>query len=307
MNSISRLILAVLCAGVMLGTADARLWSDKTGKLVFEAELFAFNDEQVVLRRKDGQLGMYEIKDLSEVDQRFLKSQEALKQSQQTLQGKQVWKTKSGFEVVGRAVDYDQRDIQLSVRRGKLFVNDRLYDNMPDAYKVILQRTMAAQGQLDQPTDMDLQGWIERQGAKPLVMRVQGVLLEQSDGEEYLVPFSLFAHQDAKLLKAGWEEWVGAPQDDSLRSDEAFRLQSTAAALQSQQQMANEIARANMAFNAVNAGLFSYWEVTMYPQAGNPSAPGWVIMPGRNSEDAKRSAMRQYPGFVPGAVRKVSR
>ena len=168
-------------------------------------------------------------------------------------------------------------------------------------------RTRAAQGQLDQPTDMDLQGWIERQGAKPLVMRVQGVLLEQSDGEEYLVPFSLFADQDAKLLKAGWEEWVGAPQDDSLRSDEAFRLQSTAAALQSQQQMANEIARANMAFNAVNAGLFSYWEVTMYPQAGNPSAPGWVIMPGRNSEDAKRSAMRQYPGFVPGAVRKVSR
>lgn len=306
-NPISRLILAVLCAGAMLGTADARLWSDKTGKLVFEAELFAFNDEQVVLRRKDGQLGMYEIKDLSEVDQRFLKSQEALKQSQQTLQGKQVWKTKSGFEVVGRAIDYDQRDIRLNVRRGKLFVNDRLYDNMPDAYKVILRRTMAAQGQIGQPTDMDLQAWIDRQAGKPVVLRVQGVLLEQSDGEEYLVPFSLFADADAKLLRAGWDEWMGAPQGDSSRSDEAFRLQSTAAAIHSQQQLANEIAQANMAFNAVNAGLFSYWEVTMYPQPGNPSTPGWVVVAGRNSEDAKRNAMMQYPGFVPGPIRKVSR
>jgi hypothetical protein len=47
--------------------------------------------------------------------------------------------------------------------------------------------------------------------------------------------------------------------------------------------------------------------VTLYPVAGNPSPPRWVVMLGRNSEIATQLALQQNPGFFSGPVRKVSR
>ena len=56
---------------------------------------------------------------------------------------------------------------------------------------------------------------------------------------------------------------------------------------------------------AVEIGLTSLWEVTLYPQNGGQ--PVWAVVPGRDSRTAQSNALAQNPGCTLGPVRRVSR
>ena len=43
---------------------------------------------------------------------------------------------------------------------------------------------------------------------------------------------------------------------------------------------------------AVQAGVTSLWEVTLYPAAGQGGPPQWVVVPGRDSRQATAAAFR---------------
>lgn len=91
------------------------------------------------------------------------------------------------------------------------------------------------------------------------------------------------------------------------QDDQAFHLQSLAAAYQRDQKVNQRIAMMNLNLQAVQAGLTSAWEVTLYPNAGNPYPPKWVVTYGRNSLIATQEALRANPGYRAGPVRRVSR
>ena len=57
---------------------------------------------------------------------------------------------------------------------------------------------------------------------------------------------------------------------------------------------------------AVQAGLTSLWEVTLFPAGGRGGPPLWVVVPGRDSRQATAAALQQNPGFVAGPVRRVA-
>jgi hypothetical protein len=58
---------------------------------------------------------------------------------------------------------------------------------------------------------------------------------------------------------------------------------------------------------AYDAGLFDLWEVHLIPAPGIRSGPLSVVVPARDSRAATAMALQQYPGFISGAVRRVSR
>jgi len=68
-----------------------------------------------------------------------------------------------------------------------------------------------------------------------------------------------------------------------------------------------EIAMMNLQLQAIQAGVTSLWEVTLYPAAGQLGFPLWVVVPGRNSSQAIDTALHLHPGYVVGPVRRVSR
>jgi hypothetical protein len=307
MHTVSRsLLLSLVCLG-LIDAAQARVWTDKTGLYTVDADLFAFDGENVIVKRKDGHLGMFEVKDLSDEDQEYLKSEEALQMSQENLGQEQAWTMKDGYRLIGRIVDYKRVNVTFQRRRGRSFVNDRQYSSLPDMYQLIIRKTLEHLTGIANMDDRKLEQWFVTTAGKPQTFEIEGVVIELKDGNEYTVPFFLFSDESLELLKGGWDEWNAAHQDYETQKDESFRLQSTAAAMQRERAMEREIAVANMTFNAVAAGVTSLWEVTLYPANGNLSAPGWVVVEGRNSEQAKFNALSQNPGFVSGPIRKVSR
>jgi hypothetical protein len=154
-----------------------------------------------------------------------------------------------------------------------------------------------------------LEAWLVRQKGKPRTFTVDGVVFELENGDEYVVPFFLFSDEDRQFLESGWEQWLAAHRDNDYqqRNAQAFMLESLVAARQRDEQVRRRIATMQLGLEAVQAGITSLWEVTLYPARGNAGPPLWVVVPGRNSAQAVSNALAQNAGYVAGPVRRVSR
>lgn len=306
MRRYTPLMSLVLGLAVANAAAQAREWTDETGTYSIEAELFGFNDENVILQRDDGQLGMLKIDQLSAADREYLSSREAEEINRKNIKSSQAWTTGSGLKLVGRAVDFVRDEITIQRRRGRMYVNDRVFGNLPELYQKLLPEVIEHFDGVQIPDDRALRQWLLSLGGRPRTFLIEGVILEWENGDEYAVPFFVFSEQDRAWLKQGWAEWLAAQHDRDERDDLAFRLEAYAAAHLQNQQISHQIALMNLNLRAIQAGLTSAWEVTLHPVMGNPRPPRWVVVLGRDSREATFAALQQNPGYAAGPVRRVS-
>jgi hypothetical protein len=288
--------------------AEARLWTDSTGRYTLEAELVTMNDRSVVLQRADHELVAVPIDQLSEADREYLQSQSAAELARQATEPLQTWTLVDGTQLVGRIVDYTVRDVTLQRRRGRIYVNDRVLENLPEFYQRIVPQIVAHFENLHRADRQSLESWLVRQRGQPRTFRVEGVVLETETGDEFAVPFFLLSADELGVLQPGWEEWLAAHggNDYDALADHAFLLQSLAAARQRDRQVQRQVAMMNLQLQAVQAGLTSLWEVTLYPPAGRGGRPQWVVVPGRDSRQATQNALAKFPGYVVGPIRRVA-
>jgi hypothetical protein len=301
-----RVLICLLACQVT--RADARLWRDDSGRYTLEANLLAFNENSVILQRPDHDLVAFPIEQLSRQDREYLQSKEADELSRQSIEGLQTWTLRNRAKVVGRVVDYAQGDMTIQRRRGRIYVSDRPLANLPEFYQRLVPKIVAHFEDLPRGDHESLEAWLSRQRGQRRTFSLEGVLLETENGDEYTLPFFLFADDEQKLLKSGYEGWATARNGDDFGAldDLAFRLRSLAAARQRDRQVQREIAQLQLKMQAVQAGLASLWEVTLFPAGGRGGPPRWVVMPGRDSRQATAAALQQNPGFLAGPVRRVA-
>ena len=292
---------------LVVDTADGRVWKDQTGNYTIEGNLFAYDDEHVVIERGDGDLGMFEIEFLSEEDREYLRSTEGVERSKKHLDEEQSWELIDGYKLIGTLVDYTRTKVTIQRRRGKIYVNDRLFDALPPVYQTIVIKTL---GQFEQIADVDqdkFTRWVAQLHGRPRTFDVDGIVMELKDGNEYTIPFVLFNPRSLRLLRGGWEAWLSASEskDYNALNDESFHLQAQAAAIIRNQQISQQIAVTQYNLDLVRSGITSLWEVTLYPGPGNPFPPRWVMAQGRTNIQAVNMALQQNPGFVAGPVRRI--
>jgi hypothetical protein len=299
--------LTALLSLVLPALATARTWTDSTGIYSIEADLIGFDDESVILQRQDKELGAFPIDKLSKKDREYLKSQEARQANSASFDRMQTWTAASGLKVVGRVVNYTADEMTLQRRRGSIYVNQVAYDNLPPIYQELVRRIVSHLENIEIEDREDLENWMVDLRGRPKSYKLEGVVFELKDGNEYDVPFFLFSEQDQRILKRGFRQWEQVRDDYDRADDHAFRLRSMAATYEQDRQTDRQIAMMNLNMQAIQAGLTSAWEVTLYPRPGNMMPPRWVVVNGRNSAQAIQNALQQNPGFVAGPVRRVSR
>ncbi len=302
-----RFFALLLLPVLVVEIADARVWKDQTGSYTIEGNLFAYNDEHVVIERADGDLGMFKIDFLSEEDREYLRSTEGAECSKKHLDCEQAWELIDGFKLVGTLVDYTRTQVTIQRRRGRIYVNDRHFDALPPVYQTVVIKSI---GQFEQIADVDqakFSRWVLQLHGRPRTFEVDGIVMELKDGNEYTIPFVLFSSGSLRLLRGGWEAWLAAyeSKDYSTLDDESFRLQAQAAAIIRNQEISHQIAAAQYNLDLIRSGITSLWEVTLYPGPGNPFPPRWVLAQGRNNIQAVSMALQQNPGFVAGPVRRI--
>ncbi len=268
---------------VAVAAAQARLWTDSTGKYTLEADLIGFDNTTVVLQRADHELGAVAIDRLSKEDQEYLKSQAASDATSKMTGKTQIWTLANGLKVPGRIVDYGRKDVTLQRKRGKIYVNDRLFDNLPPIYQRMVPRIVNHFEPLENVDKQGVEDWLVRQHGGPRTFTLEGVILELENGDEYGVPFFFFSQDDLKVLQPGWDAWLKANQaeeDSQNREKQSVMLQAAAAARAQDQHVQRQVAMMQLTFGAVVAGVTSLWEVTLYPARPGVGPPLWVVFPG---------------------------
>jgi hypothetical protein len=286
--------------------ASARQWKDSTGNYSVEADLLATGDTQVVLKRQDGKLVVVEKTKLSAADQTFVADHEAAVPAASSEAGLQTWTMQSGLKVTGRVVGYGRKEITIIRKRGKVYVNDRVFENLPTVYQKMLPKIVSHfEGkQIDDETK--LVGWAASQQGQPRTFQLEGVMLELENGDEYGVPFFFFSEEDRQVLEPGWQRWLAAHQEEERRRNEDFLVAAQAQAYQQDRANNQQIAQMQLLLQAVEAGVVDLWEVYLQPGRGVAAQPQFVVVPARDSRQAVQTALAKNPGFVAGPVRRVN-
>ncbi len=284
------------------GPAAARQWTDSSGKHSLEADLIAFDEETVVLKKDNHDLIAVPVAKLSQADREYVRSKEGQGQVRKSAGQLQTWTFRKGKKVVGRVADYGRKEVVVQRRQARVYVNDRVFDNLPQVYQVMVPEIVSHFENVPIDGKKGLEIWLLKQRGEPRTYTCEGVLLELESGDVYAVPFFLFAAEDQGLLKAGWEKWLAAENDSSQRRQQAFLLESLAQVYQQDRMVSRQIAMVQTA-----ADWLDLWEVQLMPKPGTVGPPRSVVVPARDSNQAKLAATAQNPRYFAGAVRKVRR
>ena len=298
-------VLAALAA--LVQPAAARQWTDSTGHYKIDAELLGFNAATAVLKKDNQQLVAVPLAKLSPQDRTYVQSKEALDAMHAAAGKQQVWTMRSGLKVVGKVVDYGRKDITIQRRRGKVYVNDQLLENLPPLKQRMAPKIITHFEKTPLETIKDVEKWILTLKGEPRTYHLEGVVLELENGDEHNVPFFFFSDEDLKVLQPGWARWMAAEKEQAKLDHESLMLQAQAQAYQQDRRFQQQATVMHLELQAYDAGLFDLWEVSLFPGRGVAGSPKMVVVPARDSRTAANEAMQRYPGYVSGAVAKVAR
>jgi hypothetical protein len=189
-----------------------------------------------------------------------------------------------------------------------------MLSNLPDVQQRIIAKSIGHAEMAEIEDEKDLDKWIIQLKGEPRTYTFEGVLLELENGDEYGVPFFFFSDQDLKILDPGWQRWLAADKvrEDQARSQkekehESLMLRTAAQAYHRDREVNQQIKGIELELLATAAGATDLWEVHLYPGPGVAAYPRIVVVPGRDSREAKQVAMQRYPGFTAGSVAQANR
>lgn len=300
----SKVLISFIVAAVFIDAALARTWTDASGKYSFEADLIAFNDTDLVLQKADKTLVAVDMEQLSAEDQKYVQSKEAAESVDKLHAKRQVWKMQSGLEVIGNVIDYVRKDVTFSMTRGRIYVNDQLFENLSGIQQRVVPLIAAHFTNREITDRAGLFDWLKRRRGEPITFTVEGVQLELENGDLYAVPFFLFSDQALAVLKPGWQEWAAENATFAQQQETELRLQTTARSFSEGQAETNQLLKMQLQLQALQAGLL--WEVMLYPAQGTGGWPLHVVVSGRDSRQAGLNALANNPGYVLGPIARVS-
>lgn len=288
-------------------------WTDSTGNYKVTGTLIALDEKEIVIKLdkaiKGQELLAFPIDKLSEADRKYIDSEEVQKQISGDGE-KHSWTMRNGINVLGKVVDFARKDVTIQRRRGKVYVNERPMENLPEIYRRMIPRVVEHFEEKKFKDDHEFMAWVVQLKATAKTYKCEGVLLELPNGDEYAFPFFMLSESDLKTLKPSWDQWAAAQGAEQEKQEQqrqnALYLQSQAAAYQQQQNEQMQIARLQLQLSAVNAGVVDMWEVYLYPPAGVYAYPMTVVVTATNSSIASQIAMQNNPGYLVGPIRKVS-
>ena len=297
-------------------SASAKEWTDKSGLLKIQGTILAADDKEIVIKldkkTKDHELLAVEIDQLSEADQAYIRSQETM-DAMKSEGDKHSWELKNGMKVFGKVVRFVRKDVSLQRRRGKLYVNERPMDNLPEVYQRMIPHIVEYFEKTKFPDSKAFDSWVEKQRANVRTFPCEGVMIEFPNGDEYAIPLFFLTESANATLKPSYDQWVAdlgyqrqAEQAQEQQRQQELYLQSQAASFQQNQQEMLKIAKLQLMMNSVSAGVVDLWEVMLYPPFGVNAYPISVVVPARNSADASVIAIQRNPNYRLGPIRKVA-
>lgn len=300
---------------LVLLPADSRKWTTPNDSYSIRGAMVAFNETTVIIKRdRPEKLFALEIKDLSEADQEYISAERRRRESENLNPNDgagdwQTWTTASGWQIRGRVLAYGRKDLVIERNSRVAVVNGKSFSNLDALQQRVILATLSQLENQELKSEQDFTKFVSQLKGQPKTYTLDGVMFQLESGDKVPVPFFLFSEKDQSLLRAGWENWMAAEQDETARNREDFLVRQEALRYQAMQQreaqyQQMEILKLNLLASAT--GLTSIWEVALIPGRGVWGRPTTVIVSARTSQVAAQTALQSHPGYVVGPIRRVS-
>jgi len=300
-------ILLVAFLACSASAIEEREWKDSTGHYRVKAELIAYNSKSVVLQKTNKELLSMDVKDLSTEDKKFIQSIKRSAKTYGAVDSVKTWTMQSGLKVKGRVIEFARRDVKFQLEDGKVYINDRPLENLPAIYQKMAPGIV---NHFEGNSVKDKDGvakWLSGLPNQQKAFTCEGVLFELENGDRYGVPMFFFSKSNQSALNPAWQRWAAANKDETKQEQESFYLRAQAQATADNVDQIRQIAQVNLQLQGYNAGLFDLWEVALYPPNGFNYRPMYVVVPGRNSDEAARAALQRQPNARVGSIAKIRR
>lgn len=321
------LVLFILSGFLLANSAIAqnnaedktRKWSDTSGHYEFEGKLIARDDHRVVIEKKDKSLISVELTQLSKSDLEYLKANED--KHFDVASEVQEWHLENGVTIKGAVVEYGSRIVELRKRRGKIYVNDKPFLNLPKLYQQLIPELVSKIDNIDTSKKSEKNHWKKKLSVLPKKYQAEGVMLEVENGDLYTIPLFMFTSQDRKILEPGLKSWMEShPDAHAERNVHSLNLRARAIANKEMKYQKSQstgsgsgsgssttsrptdaerttaelrrVARLQLQLQAFDAGIFDLWEVTVQAPNGE-----WrrVVVAGQSSRQAQQNARAEFP------------
>jgi hypothetical protein len=283
-----------------------REWVCANGIYKLKAEAVAYSEDTVVLKKKDGSLVAVELSSLCEKDNEYVEAKLQQDSEKKSADEMQVWTGADGLKVRGRVLKFGKKKLEISRQRGKIMLSGKPFTEANALQQKVLLKSISRLENLELETVKDLQDWAKSLRGTTKSYDVEGVLMELESGDEVGVPFFMFSEEDLSVLKPGWENWLQQSESQEARERESFYMRAQAMAYQQDRAAQRQIELLKLELLGAATGVTKIWQVGLLPARGTYGRPMAVMVSAQNSQAAVEQALRRYPGYVLGAVRKAS-
>jgi predicted Ser/Thr protein kinase len=303
----ARFALPLLATLAVTNFVSARTWTSKDGLYTLEADEVAFSETTVVLKRPTGKLVAVELAQLSDEDNKYIKSQAVKDAAEKSASELQTWTGADGLKVRGRVVAYGRKELKVQRKLGKVNIDDKKFSDIDQLHQLLLLKILSHLEESKFENEAQLEEWAKGLGGTPKVYMLDGVMMELESGDRIGVPFFMFSAEDQEVLKPGWELWLERKESEKAQEEESFLMRSAAMAYQRDRAVNQQIEMLKLDMLAAAAGVIDIWQVGLVPAPGVVGRPMTVMVPAQNSQLAAGLAMQQYRGYQVLGVRRASR
>lgn len=300
-----------------VAAGPSRDWTDSKGNMILIGSFVAANGDTVVIEKPTGELIGVQLSNLSEADQKVVQELRLAEVGAQTptqatraedqIWQPHLWTTRDGIKLKGRVTKFGRREVVFRRNTGVTMVNELPFRRLEPFYQEVALKLVAAMADPTVKTEADLNRWARSLRGQPKSFMVEGVMMRLEGGEEYPIPFFMLSDDDLLFLRPGWEQWKEGDASEQTRQREDFLLQVQAEQYQLDRAQARQIQMMEMQYMAVATGITRIWEVQLFPAPGVFARPLAVMVNARDNVEAQQIAMANYPGFVAGTIRRISR
>lgn len=308
---------AAAAAAVPLTEAPSRDWTDSKGNMILIGSFVAANGDTVVIQKPTGELIGVQLGNLSEADQKVVQKLRLAEVGGQTpaqatraedqIWMPHLWTTRDGVKLKGRVTKFGRREVVFRRNTGVTMVNELPFRRLEPFYQEVALKLVAEMADPTVKTEADLTRWARSLRGQPKSFMVEGVMMRLEGGEEYPIPFFMLSDDDLLFLRPGWEQWKAGNASEETRQREDFLLQVQAEQYQLDREQTRQIQMMQMQYMAVATGITRIWEVQLFPAPGVFARPLAVMVNARDNVEAQQIAMANYPGFIAGTIRRISR
>jgi SLA1 homology domain 1, SHD1 len=311
--TVGTVFLAISVSFELNSVAEARTWSDASGKFKVEGELVSFHDGIVVVQTAKAGLLALRIEQLSAADQEYVNGREA-KESLELYKKTDIetrWDLVNGISLVGSVTDITVQNVVIHRKDDMVFVGETSQEKLRPIYRQIVVAMVNHFSGKNYTSLKEVEEHLKKLRPPALQFQVESVVISSQEFGAVYVPLFLFDERSKKLL---------APSLDRLKAIASSKLDDTerGSLTAHESAMSRALLRANAAnrqgdlltLRMLQLGIqtgseaVDIWEVLLVPWVAY-RWPVTAIIVADNSEMAAALALRQYPGYTVSGVVKA--